>query len=63
MKTDGHLGRCHLKGRAGDAANAILTAIGHNLRRVLAWLRRLLRLILITLLQAVAARSVLNPAC
>ena len=25
MKTDGHLGRCHLKGRAGDAANAVLT--------------------------------------
>ena len=25
MKTDGHLGRCHLKGRQGDAANIILT--------------------------------------
>jgi hypothetical protein len=24
MKTDGHLGRCYLKGRAGDAANAVL---------------------------------------
>jgi IS5 family transposase len=22
MKTDGHLGRCYLKGAAGDAANA-----------------------------------------
>jgi IS5 family transposase len=30
MKTDGHLGRCHLKGREGDAANIVLTAIGHN---------------------------------
>jgi hypothetical protein len=37
MKTDGHLGVCHLKGREGDAANVVLTAIGHNLRRVLAW--------------------------
>jgi IS5 family transposase len=46
MKTDGHLGRCHLKGREGDAANVILTAVGHNLRRILAWLRDLLRLIL-----------------
>ena len=39
MKTDGHLGRCYLKGRAGDAANAILSAVGYNLRLVLAWLR------------------------
>ena len=51
MKTDGHLGRCYLKGRAGDAANAVLTAVGHNLRRVLAWLRVFLRLILIALLR------------
>jgi transposase, IS5 family len=50
MKIDGHLGRCHLKGRDGDAANVILTAIGHNLRRVLAWLRALLRLFLIAIL-------------
>ena len=35
MKADGHLGRCYLKGRQGDAANAILTAVGHNLRLVL----------------------------
>jgi hypothetical protein len=27
MKNDGHLGRCYLKGRDGDAANAILTAL------------------------------------
>ena len=52
MKIDGHLGRCHLKGRQGDAANVILTAVGHNLRRVLAWLRVLLRLILLALWQA-----------
>ena len=50
MKADGHLGRCYLKGTAGDAANAILTAVGHNLRLVLAWLRILARLILIALL-------------
>jgi IS5 family transposase len=49
MKAEGHLGRCYLKGTAGDAANAILTAVGHNLRLVLAWLRILLRLILIAL--------------
>ena len=49
MKAEGHLGRCYLKGTAGDAANAILTAVGHNLRLVLAWLRILLCLILAAL--------------
>ena len=39
LKAEGHLGRCYLKGREGDAANAVLTAVGHNLRLVLAWLR------------------------
>ena len=43
MKAEGHLGRCYLKGRAGDAANTILTAVGYNFRRILAWLRDLLR--------------------
>ena len=55
MKTDGHLGRCHLKGRDGDNANVILTAVGHNLRRVLAWLSVLLRTILLVLWQPWAA--------
>ena len=55
MKTDGHLGRCHLKGREGDAANVILTAVGHNLRRILAWLRALLRLILLALCRPFAS--------
>ena len=32
----GHLGRCHLKGREGDAANVTLTAVGHNLRAAFA---------------------------
>ncbi|HEV2715412.1 MAG TPA: IS5/IS1182 family transposase, partial [Terriglobales bacterium] len=62
MKTDGHLGRCHLKGRAGDAANAVLTAVGYNLRLVLAWLRILSRLILGALLQALALRPPLEEA-
>jgi len=55
MKAEGHLGRCYLKGTAGDAANAILTAVGHNLRLVLAWLRTLLRLILQALWRSLAA--------
>ena len=45
MKAEGHLGRCYLRGRAGDAANAVLSAIGYNFRLILAWLRMLLRLL------------------
>src|SRR6266540_3886724 len=45
MKAEGHLGRCYLKGRAGDAANVILSAVGYNLR-----------LVLLALLQAFAIR-------
>ena len=63
MKSDGHLGRCYLKGRAGDAANAILSAVGHNLRRVLAWLRILLRLILIALRRAFVIQPALKTLC
>jgi IS5 family transposase len=62
MKTDGHLGRCYLKGRDGDAANVILSAVGHNLRLILAWLRILLRLILITLWRALAVSPSLKSA-
>jgi len=60
MKSEGHLGRCYLKGRAGDAANAIHTAVGYNFRRILAWLRALLRQILIEILRAFIIRSALN---
>ena len=62
MKSDGHLGRCHLKGREGDAANVVLTAIGHNLRLVLAWLRLLLRLILLALCRALALAPAFKSA-
>ena len=36
LKAEGHLGRCYLKGRTGDAANVVLSAVGHNIRRILA---------------------------
>ena len=63
LKAEGHLGRCYLKGREGDAANAVLTAVGHNLRLVLAWLRILLRLFLLALCRALAIPSALSSAC
>ena len=62
LKTDGHLGRCYLKGRAGDAAaNATLSAVGYNLRLVLAWLRILLCLILVAITRAFSSQPALKP--
>ena len=58
MKTDGHLARNYLKGRHGDHANAVLTAVGYNFRLILKWLRALLRLIL----NALFALLVSDPA-
>jgi transposase, IS5 family len=62
MKAEDHLGRCYFKGTAGDAVNAILTAVGHNLRLVRAWVRILLGLILAALRSAVTARPKLKLA-
>jgi IS5 family transposase len=63
MKEEGHLGRCYLKGHAGDAANAILTAVGYNFRRILAWLRMPLCSIFHALLAFLLGQQLLNPAC
>jgi IS5 family transposase len=41
MKSDGHLGRCYLKGTEGDAMNVLLCACGHNLRKILNRMRSL----------------------
>jgi IS5 family transposase len=62
MKAEGHLGRCYLKGRAGDAANAILAAVGYNFRRILAWLRDILSLFLTAILRLLIPQSALIPA-
>jgi IS5 family transposase len=62
MKTDGHLARNYLKGRHGDHANAVLTAVGYNFRLILKWLRALLRQILATLFAALMPGSALKCA-
>jgi IS5 family transposase len=62
LKAEGHLGRYYLKCRAGDASNAILSAIGYNFRRILEWLRALLRLFMIAILRLLISRSPLIPA-
>jgi transposase, IS5 family len=51
MKAEGHLGRCFPKGRNGYSANAVVSAVGYNLRLVLAWLRTLLLKILAAILE------------
>jgi transposase, IS5 family len=62
MKSDGHLGRNYLKGRAGDQANAVLTAAGCNFRLILTWLRLHLRLILATVPLPIAPHSTVRTA-
>ena len=60
MKDDGHLGRSFLRGPEGDAINALLAAVGHNLRLLRAWLARLLAFLL-GLLAAAASVTGLRP--
>lgn len=59
-KTDGHLGRNFLKGRTGDHINAVMSAVGYNIRLILKWLRRLLRKIIVAIWQAIAPVSALR---
>ena len=49
-KSEHRMDRNYLKGSQGDAINAVLAAAGYNFRRLLAWLRRLLRVWLAALL-------------
>jgi IS5 family transposase len=46
LKEHHRMGRNQLVHRAGDAANAILAAVGYNFRRLLAWFSLLLSLFL-----------------
>jgi IS5 family transposase len=46
------MGRNFLKGIHGDAANAVLAAVGYNFRRLLAWLAILWRALIVALLAA-----------
>ena len=62
MKAEGHLDRNYLKGRDGDAANAVLSAVGYNLRLVLAWLRTFVRRFLAAMIAASTPLSAPKPA-
>jgi transposase, IS5 family len=55
LKSEHRMGRNHLAHAAGDANNAVLAAAGYNFRRLLAWLRRYLRVLFAAL--AMQSRS------
>ena len=55
MKTDGRLSRSTLKGTFGDAIFAVLCGCGHNIRKILAYLKALLALIIAAILSALRA--------
>ena len=56
-KSDHRMDRNYLKGSAGDAINAVLAAAGYNFRRVLAWLRRILRVWIAAMMQTTGPRD------
>jgi transposase, IS5 family len=58
LKAEHRMDRNYLWYRRGDAANAVLAAVGYNFRRLIRWLRILLRLILSALL----AEPLIKPA-
>jgi len=62
-KTDGHLDRNFLKGRLGDQINAVMSAVGYNIRLILRWLKHLLRKILVRIIATLIFRSAMKPAC
>jgi IS5 family transposase len=60
-KSEHRMDRNYLKGSNGDAINAVLAAAGYNFRRLLAWLRRLLRVFLTVMLAAKATQLTIEP--
>src|SRR6201996_866977 len=58
IKSEHRMGRNYLWHREGDATNAVLAAVGYNFRRLICWLRLLLRQILASLF----AQPLINPA-
>jgi transposase, IS5 family len=61
-KTDGHLERNFLKGRLGDRINAVMSAVGYNIRLILKWLRKILRQIIVAILAVLNPKSGLKTA-
>lgn len=62
LKSDHRMNRNHLAGRHGDAANAILAAVGYNFRLILRWLALLWALIVAAITQGQNRSKNLQPA-
>lgn len=60
MKSEGKLRRNFLKGELGDSLNALLCAIGHNLRLIWRTIRDIFALILAYLLRSLSTHNVDN---
>ena len=63
LKEDSHLGRNFLKGRHGDQANAVLSAIGYNFRLILKWLRRLWLQFLEAVIRSLIGQNLMIGRC
>jgi IS5 family transposase len=61
-KSDGHLGRNFLKGRLGDQINAVMSAVGYNMRLILKWLRNLLGKFISAILAMIKVNSMPKSA-
>ncbi len=61
-KSDGHLDRNYLKGQQGDRINAVLSAVGYNMRLLLKWLKKLLCQIIAAIWKAMMPTSELRWA-
>jgi IS5 family transposase len=57
-KSDHRMDRNYLKGPAGDAINAVLAAAGYNFRRLIAWLRLFLCIILEAILPSKGTKHI-----
>jgi transposase, IS5 family len=57
LKSDHRMDRNYLIGSHGDAANAVLAAVGYNFARLLGWLRQLLCALLSLLIAAPSHRT------
>ncbi|OLP54382.1 IS5 family transposase [Rhizobium rhizosphaerae] len=57
LKAGHRMGRNHLAHAQGDAANAVLAAIGYNYRRILAWLRLLFAVLCVSVAGGRATNS------
>lgn len=63
MKTDGGLARCVLKGTLGDAVFAVFRSCGHDIGKILAPLRALLRVIAAMMLAIIKSPRDRHIAC